>query len=628
MPGKRISDLTALTGAGSASIDDLVIFDTDAAEAKRITRAQLATGMVPDLPLQYYLGVRASAPTQRLDGTPLQVGDYYADSATKYSVVYSGTGWSSYAGVIAAQTAAEAAAAAADADRVQTGLDRVQTGADRVQTSADRVQTGVDRAATQTARVAAELAETNAETARDAAFVNANVFANTTDGLAAVALGGQFQVVSGSEIIRYREDAGPVATEIARYPGAASVSDLQTRVPSPVSFSVLPPESGWLFAVRDAVGNISIGVDLAGKTWFTPRTDLTLEVGNLSTATQQRIFPSGIVTSGELPPESGFVYGTADALGRVGFGVKPDGTFWAKLAEDIQTPSSFISSAQTALLPSPTIEAWGDSMTAGAGGGGTTYTGILASALSRTVNNQGIGGQNSAQIAARQGGLQTLLTVTGNQIPASGAVAVTARTQSPITSQGAQSFTGTLAGVAGTLSRNGDDSYTFTRAAAGSIVSCPAATVFLFDVAVGARDKTVVIWSGRNDAKSTRADHTATRDNILSMLSYLSPPVERVLVVSVCNGAGEGTGTSAYNQIAATNAELQRTFGDRYIDLRRYLVDFGLADAGISPTAQDTTDVAADTIPASLRADNVHFTAAGYTLVGNFIARQIRARGW
>lgn len=48
MPGKRISELTALTGAGSASNDDLVIFDTDAVTTKRITRAQLAVGMQAD----------------------------------------------------------------------------------------------------------------------------------------------------------------------------------------------------------------------------------------------------------------------------------------------------------------------------------------------------------------------------------------------------------------------------------------------------------------------------------------------------------------------------------------------------------------------------------------------------
>lgn len=50
MPGKRISELTALSGAASANNDDLVIFDADAGETKRISRSQLADGLVGDLP--------------------------------------------------------------------------------------------------------------------------------------------------------------------------------------------------------------------------------------------------------------------------------------------------------------------------------------------------------------------------------------------------------------------------------------------------------------------------------------------------------------------------------------------------------------------------------------------------
>lgn len=50
MPGSRIPDLTALSGAGSANNDDLVIFDTDAGVTKRISRSQLAVGLVGDLP--------------------------------------------------------------------------------------------------------------------------------------------------------------------------------------------------------------------------------------------------------------------------------------------------------------------------------------------------------------------------------------------------------------------------------------------------------------------------------------------------------------------------------------------------------------------------------------------------
>jgi hypothetical protein len=61
-----------------------------------------------------------------------------------------------------------------------------------------------------------------AETARDAAAVNANVYADTTAGLAATASGSQFQVAGTDEIIRYLDNAG-VAEEKARFPSAGQV---------------------------------------------------------------------------------------------------------------------------------------------------------------------------------------------------------------------------------------------------------------------------------------------------------------------------------------------------------------------------------------------------------------------
>lgn len=73
------------------------------------------------------------------------------------------------------------------------------------------------------AQEAAEVAQEAAEAARDVAFVNADVYADTAAGLAATTVGDQFQVVDGDEIVRYRHDAGPVATEVARYPSASAV---------------------------------------------------------------------------------------------------------------------------------------------------------------------------------------------------------------------------------------------------------------------------------------------------------------------------------------------------------------------------------------------------------------------
>lgn len=50
MPGSRVPALTAISGANTANDDDLVIFDTSTDTTKRISRSQLAAGMVGDLP--------------------------------------------------------------------------------------------------------------------------------------------------------------------------------------------------------------------------------------------------------------------------------------------------------------------------------------------------------------------------------------------------------------------------------------------------------------------------------------------------------------------------------------------------------------------------------------------------
>ena len=49
MPAKRIPQLTAISGASTANDDNLVIFDTDANETKRILRSQLGLALAGDL---------------------------------------------------------------------------------------------------------------------------------------------------------------------------------------------------------------------------------------------------------------------------------------------------------------------------------------------------------------------------------------------------------------------------------------------------------------------------------------------------------------------------------------------------------------------------------------------------
>src|SRR5690625_2877897 len=79
--------------------------------------------------------------------------------------------------------------------------------ADRAAGWADRSESAARRAENAEAIVDATNIQNyvaQAETARDAAFVNADVYPDVATGRAAVANGEQFQVVEGDEIVRYR----------------------------------------------------------------------------------------------------------------------------------------------------------------------------------------------------------------------------------------------------------------------------------------------------------------------------------------------------------------------------------------------------------------------------------------
>ncbi|WP_377451000.1 hypothetical protein [Rhodococcoides fascians] len=58
------------------------------------------------------------------------------------------------------------------------------------------------------------------------------------------------------------------------------------------------------------------------------------------------------------------------------------------------------------------------------------------------------------------------------------------------------------------------------------------------------------------------------------------------------------------------------------------MIDDGLAQAGIAPTTQDTTDKYADTVPVSLRADQLHVNAAANRVVARKVVELLIERVW
>jgi hypothetical protein len=285
----------------------------------------------------------------------------------------------------------------------------------------------------------------------------------------------------------------------------------------------------------------------------------------------------------------------------------------------------------------PDIVCFGDSLT----GSGTIPT-RLAELTGRTVRNAGVGGENGYGIAARQGSTPYLLTPSEGVIAATGSVDVTFtssyRTSAGFTAgekpflqgtgTGSPNATGTLAGIPGTFylrvkdpavaypQGSAVDIYAFERTTAGTAVVVNQPAPFIYDFAVARRGDIQIIWQGQNGPEE--ADNT----NLFGQeIEYLAAGVPRYLLMS----------RSAVNDTGWTTEErdLAVRFGRRYLNVRRYLIDYGLADLGITPTAQDKTDIAAGTVPTSLRLDRVHHTVAAQQAIAEFLLLpRLRELGW
>jgi hypothetical protein len=264
--------------------------------------------------------------------------------------------------------------------------------------------------------------------------------------------------------------------------------------------------------------------------------------------------------------------------------------------------------------------------------------------IAASVTNAGVSGHTSEEVAIRQGGLVLTVTVTGGSIPASGSVAVSSANTYLSTESVQFTSVGTIAGIAGTLTKAiGDDwtTMTFTRTGSGSVTAVAGAVPFVPDSAATYQDSPQIFCAGRNDQYVMPAAADLPKrvvDAHKAMVARMRPLHKEFLVLGTV-GTTDGAGTAIYNDFQRINNYLREAFGNRFCTwtisgttytAQTYMSQKVIYDLGITPTAGDLAAMAVGGVPLSVMdGSGTHFSAAaGALLAQNIIKPKLDSLGW
>lgn len=279
------------------------------------------------------------------------------------------------------------------------------------------------------------------------------------------------------------------------------------------------------------------------------------------------------------------------------------------------------------------IVCWGDSLTYGYGAthGVTDYPTILAKLTGKTVHNMGISGEPSDTICARQGGYNALVNPTTipqdtTAVELSFNEGLNIGNTTRIGEKGSLDIINpvSLCGVSGNISYS-DEKFYFTRLARGNDVTFTHPMPVICANSVERKNDIQIIFMGTNGGWMITADNAETR------ISKLISQIDAMIAYSdnqnfIVVGMHYFYSWVLYNGLTKEMLEtaLLYKYGRRYINLRDYMVNYGLADAKITPTEEDTTAIANGEVPPSLLfTDKIHGNVKFYEL----LAKQVYERG-
>ncbi len=257
--------------------------------------------------------------------------------------------------------------------------------------------------------------------------------------------------------------------------------------------------------------------------------------------------------------------------------------------------------------------------------------------ISVPVVNMGGGQESSATVLGRSGVLpyvvQTEFVIpAGTESVPLSIESVNGKEVTPLMASNAGVNPVTIAGVEGTLTRIAkvqgwsQYSYEFTRLEAGEETAVEKGTEIVTASKDAYQDYIHIVWVGTY-GEFTNPETLVSE--VQALLKRQTSNSDRYLVIGPCTYKGTWSPLMTYSMDSLDSAMLQ-AFGDHYINLRKYLIEDGLRDAGISESAQDSKDIADGKVPDSFRsnAGGADLNGVAYDLVGKLVYARMELLGY
>lgn len=190
----------------------------------------------------------------------------------------------------------------------------------------------------------------------------------------------------------------------------------------------------------------------------------------------------------------------------------------------------------------------------------------------------------------------------------------------------------TIAGVQGTLTRTASTQqwnqyvYQFTRLQEGQEVSVEEGTKIVTAATDAYQDYIHIVWLG---TYGTFTNPDKLVSDTKALLQRQNVNSDRYLVIGPCTYNGNWAMATTYSMDSIDSAMLQ-AFGDRYISLRKYLMEDGLRDAKITATVQDKKSISNGGVPNSFRSDtkSADLIGVAYELLGKLVYERMDRLGY